>query len=467
MTTPRRQHQREKSTWKRCVLWTLILLPVLLVAVYFAARSWIYNYLRGEEFRRFVSRATARTLQADGEFAPLHFTGMNIYSDGFKARGSERAAFSSLAIEQIRADLSLRRWQERVWQIDNLEAQRVDLQLDGSRIALPEAPRGIPVKPSTKHAGGWLPNRVEISTASVQNVNLSWGQANKDVGSVRGTRLVATPNDGAWEIAGNGGRLEQSGFPGLEVESLRLLYRAPTLYVQDARLHRGMTGSVNVDGEVKFGESLDLRGKLAGIDVTPFLSDDWRVRLHGKLGGEVRVRGSLPSPQPPAISGSLELSEGQIEALPVLDEIAMFTRLQQYKRLALSRVSADFRQENGVLHATKFIAESTGLIRVEGGFTVANGQIDGSFQVGVTPTSLQWLPGSQDRVFTETRAGYVWTLVRLTGPLDSPGEDLSPRLVAAAKDAAIEKVENTVQSAVETGKEVIKGTLDRLMPLFK
>ena len=61
----------------------------------------------------------------------------------------------------------------------------------------------------------------------------------------------------------------------------------------------------------------------------------------------------------------------------------------------------------------------------------------------------------------------MWTPVRLSGPLDSPGEDLSPRLVTAAKDAAIEKVGDTVQSAVETGKEVIKGALDRLMPLFK
>jgi hypothetical protein len=467
MTNPRRQRQREKSIWKRCVFWTVAALPVLIFVGYFTARSWIYHYLRSEEFRRFVSRATAKTLHADGEFAPLHFTGMNIYTDGFKARGSDRAAFAALSIEQIRAELSLRRWREHVWQIDNLEAHRIDLQFDGSRIALEETPRETSVKPSTKPGGGWLPNRVEISTASVQQVNLGWGETGKDAGSVRGTRLVATAREGAWEIDGHGGRLEHGGLPDLELESLRALYRAPTLYVQDARLRRGTTGSVNVDGEVRFDEAINLQGKLAGIDVTPFLSNDWRVRLHGKLGGEVHVRGPLHSANAPLISGSMELSEGQIEALPVLDEIAVFTHLQQYKRLVLSRVSADFRQENGTLSATNFIAESTGLIRVEGGFTVANGQIAGLFQVGVTATSLQWLPGSQDRVFTESRAGYVWTPVRLSGPLDSPGEDLSPRLATAAKDAAIEKVGETVQSAVETGKEVIKGALDRLMPLFK
>ena len=97
------------------------------------------SYLRSEDFRRFVSRATAQTLKADGEFAPLHFSGMNIYSDGFKARGSEASAFAALAIDQIRADLGLRRWRERVWQVDHVEVQRMEVHLDGSRVTLAEA----------------------------------------------------------------------------------------------------------------------------------------------------------------------------------------------------------------------------------------------------------------------------------------------------------------------------------------
>ena len=111
--------------------------------------------------------------------------------------------------------------------------------------------------------------------------------------------------------------------------------------------------------------------------------------------------------------------------------------------------------------------ESDGLIRVEGGFTVANGVIDGLFQVGVAASSLTLVPGAQERVFTETRGGYVWTPMQLHGPVDGPGEDLSPRLIAAAKGAVIEKVESAVQGAIDTGRSVIKGTLDRLMPLFK
>src|SRR5207302_2348218 len=115
---------------------------------------------------------------------------------------------------------------------------------------------------------------------------------------------------------------------------------------------------------------------------------------------------------------------------------------QQFRRLNLSKAQGDFTQDDSGLSVENFIAESDGLIRVEGAFTVANGLIDGNFQVGVTPSSLQWLPGSQAKVFTESRGGYVWAPMRLTGPANKPNEDLSPRLIAAAQGAVIEGVQN-------------------------
>ena len=97
----------------------------------------------------------------------------------------------------------------------------------------------------------------------------------------------------------------------------------------------------------------------------------------------------------PQLKGSLRLSNGELTALPVLDQIAVFTRTQQFRRLTLTNASGDFEQQGEQLRVTKFIAESEGLIRMEGAFTVEAGMIDGAFLVGVTPGSLQWLPGAQ------------------------------------------------------------------------
>jgi hypothetical protein len=116
---------------------------------------------------------------------------------------------------------------------------------------------------------------------------------------------------------------------------------------------------------------------------------------------------------------------------------------------------------------TNFAAESRGLLRLEGSFDVFGGAIDGQFQVGITPAALQWLPGSQERVFTVARGGYLWTPMRVTGPLDRPHEDLSGRLAVAAGGAVLETLEKTGRDAIETGTDAAKSVLDLLNPLFR
>ena len=89
---------------------------------------------------------------------------------------------------------------------------------------------------------------------------------------------------------------------------------------------------------------------------------------------------------------------------------------------------------------------------------------EAAFQVGVAPATLQWIPGSQERVFTVARGSYVWTTMRLTGPVDSPKEDLSGRLATAAGEAIVDKVENTAKDIFKAGKDAAQGALDWLMP---
>jgi len=78
--------------------------------------------------------------------------------------------------------------------------------------------------------------------------------------------------------------------------------------------------------------------------------------------------------------------------------------------------------------------------------------------VGVAPSSLRWLPGSRTRVFTQAHDGYVWTDLKLSGPLDQLSEDLSARLMSAAGEETI----NSVKGTLETGA---KGLFDLIKPL--
>lgn len=469
MSMPGRRQSASQGRWRAIALGSAVTLIVLGVIGVLVGRAWIDSYLRSERFRHFVARKVGATLRAQGEFAPFHFAGSSFHSDAFTARGTTAAWFSELRLDQVRAEVSARRFFERVVQIDQATVERLDIRLEGTRVELDESAAPL-AKPSSSRTSGWLPNRVEISSGAIREANLAWGTRAENSGTVRGTRLAIAPRGDAWRIDGHGGRIEHAALPPLDVASFNLQYTKPKdgagqLTVESAELRQGASGSVSVTGEVRFGDGLDLRGRLSGIDVKPLLAEDWRARLHGRLGGEIDV--VTRAGGKPVVTGKIELADGQIEALPVLDQIALFTRLQQYRRLALSKCSADFRHENNLLTVTNFVAESRGLIRVEGAFTIVDSTIDGVFQVGVAPSSLQWLPGSQERVFTTARDAYVWTPMRLTGPVRKPSEDLSPRLVAAAEGAIIEGATDAVRGTIKTGKDAVKSALDLLMPLVK
>jgi len=447
--------------------WVLLAMGVAAIAAFVLGRAWIEGYLRSDRFRQFVSARTSETLKADGAFTPFKVAGTSFYSDEFVAHGGPEAWFGEMRIDQVRADVSPRRFFEKVWQIDRVSAQRVDIALNAPRAVLPPSPaRSADRRPGRK-GGGWLPDRVEIENAQILQTNLSWGDRAENAGSIQGTSLTIRPRESGWDFTGAGGRLVHANLPPLDVTTLQLRYREPALFIQSASLRQGATGVVNVNGEVRFQDACDLAAQFKGISITPLLADDWRVRLRGNLAGELKIHNTLPARTPPVISGTVALEQGLLEALPVLDQIALFTRTQQFRRLVLSKVSGEVRQEGERVEVRNFVGESEGLLRVEGNFVVESGAIEGTFQVGVTPASLQWLPGSQERVFTQPRAGYVWTPMRLTGPLAKPQEDLSPRLIAAAQQAVIEGVENTVRDTLKTGKDAAKSALDLLMPLFK
>ena len=444
--------------WKRIALWSALALLVLVLAGVFAARAAIDAYLRSERFRSFLAQKAGRTLHAESEIAPLHFDTASLYTDRFAARGNAAAAFSELRIEGIRAELSWRRFLEKVWQVDKVEIQRAQVQFDGPRIevtgfAPPTEPRA-----AKSRGSGWLPNRVEVATANIRELNLLW----KD-GGLRGTAWLIQPGDGGWNLDGAGGKITHGALPPLEVQRLKLRYREPSLFVESAEFRQGANGSVVANGEVNLRERLHLHASIKNVALTPWLAGDWRMRLRGDASGEIDIRSPLPQRGAPEIRGTLTIANGLLEALPVLDEIAAFTRTQQFRRIALSRASGDFVQAGARLTVTNLVLESDRLIRVEGGFAIEGGYIDGTFQVGVTPTSLQWLPGSQTRVFTEARGAYVWAPMRLTGPAEAPKEDLSQRLAAAAAGAVIDQATGTLRDVTKGAKEAARSALDLLL----
>jgi len=64
---------------------------------------------------------------------------------------------------------------------------------------------------------------------------------------------------------------------------------------------------------------------------------------------------------------------------------------------------------------------------IEGEISIERRRLRGTIRLGLTREYLDWLPNPEE-VFDQRKSGYLWTNVHLSGTIDEPGQDLSPRI---------------------------------------
>ena len=454
----------------------LLALPVFLVLVtiaLFGVRAWVESFLRGDDFRHFLDRKTSAALRADGRFQPLHWEDdTEVYSDAFDADGTPASPFAKLSVEQVRARLDLRALWHHVWRVESIDAEKFAATLGAPRHALPDSAAASEVRPTANpdegqghgFLTGLLPARVEVGQVRVNDFSLAWNS-----GKLTGARLDARPRDGgpqSWDLDGTGGRLEEAHFPAVRLTSFHAKTSADLVSITRAEGQSESGGRLDLSGSQGLGPDrpLDLSANFDGLPVREFLPEDWRARLHGNVTGNVHVHGSFADGNNTITSddrvlharGHVDLHDGHLEALPMLDELAVFTATERFRQTPLQKGHADFDWTQDRVTVSNLLVESEGLLRIEGGFTVRGDQIDGTLQVGVARSSLRWIAGVGARVFNQPeRDGYLWTTTRLTGPVRHPSEDLSPRMVAAAQQEVIDKAKQGTGAVLDTASSLL------------
>jgi hypothetical protein len=461
----RRSKTASRSTsrlWLKVLVGIAVVLVIGVAAIFLGFKSWAMSHIRSASFRKQIEERASQDLRGRVEILPIRFEGNQFFSDGLTALGGPEAGFHSVKVENVRGDFKLPSlWTllfgDRKGIVDNVEVQRVDADFDDLRTEMT-----VPPKEKHRHS--------QVLNIAVRDTRLKWRS-----GAVEKLAVKVTPRDNGWLLEGSGGRINQLGLPIIDVSTLRAAYNEPTFFLQELTLRQD-GGEIIASGEIRAKDKAELQFVGKNVNVQPFIPEDWRARLHGRLAGDVRAVFSTKDgdSSPAQISGSLRMTNGHLEALPVLAKIAEFTKTDQFRRMRLDDVSADFRTDPKGVLVDKFVLESKQLLVVRGAFTVLNDQVDGTFDVGITPAPLQWLPGSQEKVFTVNRDGYAWTKMRITGPTSAVKEDLSARLAEAAKDAAIDKgidaakgvmengVKKSVDTAVDAAKKGASGALDLL-----
>jgi len=442
-------------------LGTLVFLALLAA---FVGNFWLGRYLRSEPFREMVSQRASNALKVDGQFDRLRWEGSSVYSEDFRATGRPGQATEAINANRIRANFNFRSLLNGEWRLEELDIGRLEVDFAGA--AAPAAPPEVgdipaPVKGTEMSLPSWIPTRFSLGKIQAESASFR-----APGGTLTNSSLQARLDGNIWQINGRGGELQLSDFPLLKMKDFSLRISDDTIYLTSSEATLGRSGVVRGSGEViqrsrRYGLRFDWQN-VATQDVLP---EKAKAHLQGILRGEAVAEGSNESPG--KVTGNFYLSDGLIEGLKVLDQLATFTGTPQFKRMALQEVSGNFTTSQGATSISQFVLESKGLLRVEGTFTVgADDSLEGDLEVGLSNQTLRWLPGSRERVFTTSRNGYVWAPLRLGGTIHSPTENLSARLAGAVAAQTIETGADVIRQSPDAVREGINTALDILSPLM-
>ncbi|MFC7337038.1 hypothetical protein ACFQY0_07610 [Haloferula chungangensis] len=446
-----------------------MILGLLLVAAVAGGYLWLRSWLHSEDFRQMLSNEVGEGLGAKSEFGKFHWNGGSVGSDSFDAQGD--GLVESLHADGLRLDIGLSKVSSGVVEVSGAKLNQLDVVLDlreeAKKEPLPGQLQGTPdLAEVTEKRPAWyadyLPSEVRLLDLEVVRSSLKVKLEEGDI-DFAGTNWDVRPEGGkqSYRVEAKGGQVDLPWeyLPSLRLSEARLRYQNLMVYLTDAAFSVYESGRLDLSGEAALsGGGFTFEGRLRDVMAAEVLSEDWKQRLEGRLGSEFSVSDSGTGL---AVDGSLELSQGILTALPVLDHLAAYGGNPRFRRLVLNDARADYYWKDGILTVSNLELGSDGLIRLEGMIRIdANDRLDGRFKLGLAPGTLERIPGAETKVFLPGDRALLWTNLRITGTVDDPKEDLTDRLIAAAGERLFELLPETGERVLKFTRNVVTGDLD-------
>ncbi|MFN7562441.1 MAG: hypothetical protein ACK5TH_11730 [Prosthecobacter sp.] len=445
--TRRRPLQRRKPPF-RWLVWLVGLLIVGVIVVVMAMPALVVGYLqsfvRSEGFRVKLEEIIEAKTGGSARLAEIQWQ-----DDAARMSEASIETASGLQIEAVglHAALDFSAIRRGSWSIQSAGADSLVVTKQPADKALPRSEESSVTENALP---GWLsqyiPKTTEVDGFDVER--FSYSQNGWQVEEARlhlGSYNSASTGKGRFSFPGTieGGTLRMPVTPPGQKEPLKLdigrgSFRLTDdkLQITDSTLRWKDRSKGTLRGNVRFGGEWQMFAHAEQIPTAEFLSEEWQKHLTGHVEGDAELSGAKG--QPMNWKADVVLKDGVLSSLPILDKLATYTRMERFKRLALDIATASMSpHSSGGTRLEKIVIQSNGLMRLEGTLTLLPGDaIEGDFMVGVTPETLRWLPGAQNRVFIESNPqgppGLNWARVKVAGTRTAPQEDLSSRLLGAA-----------------------------------
>jgi len=409
----------------------IFLLIAVGIGAAFFYTSLLTRYIEGDAFRAAMEKETAKGLHfPECRYSPIRRTSaFTAQAESFEARNGMKA-MKSLDAHGITATFDPLGVFVRQWRFADVHMQSGNVEIQIYK-ANPEA-----VSPKPWFAI-FLPNRVYLKRIETPQANVTWRFRGEQAGFF-GTQLLITPHGLDFEYFATGGRLKMALLPDLDLRRAHLLITKTllTLYDIDLASNSRSAESIHAQANASIGKdkSIDLRANVDQVPIRSWLPAEWKEHLAGYAFGDLHWAGQDPKLESSSGEGSLRVSNGRIDSLPVLEKLAELSQKKSFEHLALSDCSLRFGWKYPKIDIENIAIEEKGKFRIEGEMSIEQRRLRGTIRLGLTREYLDWLPNPEE-VFSRKQDGYLWTNVHLSGTIDDPGQDLSPRIIELFKQS--------------------------------
>ena len=399
------------------------------VAVFYS--PVLTRYIESKAFRTAMENETAKGLHfPQCRYSPIRrISPFTAETGSFEAQNGEKA-MKSLDARGITATFDPLGVFIRQWRFTDVHVQSGEVEIQVYK-ANPEA-----VAPKPWFAI-FLPNRVYLERIETPQANITW-RFHGDRAGFFGTQLLITPHGSDFEYFATGGKLKMALLPDLDLRRAHLLITKTllTIYSIDLASDSGSAESIHAQANAGTGQdkSIDLRANFSQVPIRSWLPAEWKEHLAGSAFGVLHWAGKDVKLENSAGEGSLAVNNGRIDNLPVLEKLAELSQRKSFEHLALSDCSLRFGWKYPKIDIEKLAIEERGKFRIEGEMSIEQRRLRGTIRLGLTREYLDWLPNPEE-VFSRKQGGYLWTNVRLSGTIDDPGQDLSPRIIELFKQS--------------------------------
>jgi hypothetical protein len=389
------------------------------------------HYVESDAFRAAMEKETAKGLHFPlCRYAPIRRTSaFTAESDSFEARAGEKA-MKSLDTRGITATFDPLGVFVRQWRFADVYVQSGDVEIQIYK-ANPEA-----VAPKPWFAI-FLPNRVYLKKIESEQANITWQFRGERAGFF-GTQLLITPHGPDFEYVATSGRLKMALLPDLDLRRAHLLITKTLLTIYDVDLASDLSSGESIHAQANAGigkdKRIDLNATFNQVPIRSWLPVKWKEHLAGSASGDVHWAGEDPKLESSSGQGSLRVSNGRVENLPILEKLAELAQKKSFEHLELNECSLRFGWKYPKIDIENIAIEERGKFRIEGELSIEQRRLRGTIKLGLTREYVDWLPNPEE-VFSRRQGAYLWTDVHLFGTIDEPGQDLSPRIIELFKQS--------------------------------